>query len=81
MYYELNESCVSDFFYDGISHQLVELQNSYPEEHKKSMYFYAMKDFDGNTGFDIRSKLNKTDLEYLTNLAYRVWKQWKESQT
>ena len=28
MYYEQNESCVSDWYYDNISHQLAELQRT-----------------------------------------------------
>lgn len=79
MYYEYNESCVSDQVYDSVSHQLVELQKkASKEEFEKSTYYYAMFDFDGNTGFDIPSRLTKKDRQYLTNLAYVIHKQWKE---
>lgn len=78
MYYENNESCVTDAYYDSISHQLVELQKSCdPEEFKKSTYYYAMHDFDGNTGFDIPSRLTKEDKQYLTNLANHIYDLWK----
>lgn len=78
MYYEHNESCVSDGEYDSISHQLVELQNKASKEAcEKSTYYYAMNDFDGSTGFDIPSRLTKKDREYLTNLANVIHKQWK----
>lgn len=78
MYYENNESCVTDAFYDSISRQLVELQESCsPEEFKRSTYYYAMKDFDGNTGFDIPSKLKKRDKKYLTQVANHVYNLWK----
>ena len=77
MYYEHNESCVSDLVYDAVSYQLVELQNSVSkEEFEKSTYYYAMYNFDGSTGFDIPSRLTKHDREYLTNMAniiYNVW--------
>ena len=54
MYYEQNESCVSDQYYDSISHQLVELQRTCdPAEFRRSTYYYAMYDFDGSTGFDL----------------------------
>ena len=54
MYYEQNESCVSDQYYDSISHQLVELQRTCdPAEFRRSTYYYAMYDFDGSTGFEI----------------------------
>ena len=66
MYYENNESCVSDKYYDSISNQLVELQSKISKDDwKQSTYFYAMYDFDGSTGFDIPSRLNKHDKEYL----------------
>lgn len=82
MYYEQNESCVSDKYYDSLSYQLVDLQKSCDvEEFKKSTYYYAMYDFDGSTGFDIPSRLTKHDLKYLTNIASHVYKQWKDSTT
>lgn len=80
MYYEHDESCVSDAEYDSISHQLVELQNRVKKENenewKKSQYYYAMHDFDGSTGFDIPSRLTKKDRKYLTQIANIVHKQW-----
>ena len=80
MYYEQNESCVSDKYYDDISKQLVDLQNSCNEDDfKKSTYYYAMYDFDGSTGFDIPSRLTKEDYNYLTIIASHVHKQWKDS--
>ena len=78
MYYEFNESCVTDAQYDSISHQLVALQKKCkPEEFKKTTYYYAMHDFDGCTGFDISSRLTKHDKEYLTLIAHHVHKLWK----
>lgn len=78
MYYEFNESCVTDSYYDSISHQLVEMQKSCDfEEFRKSTYYYAMHDFDGNTGFDIPSRLTKYDKDYLTQIAYHVYNSWK----
>lgn len=82
MYYEQNESCVSDRYYDDISHQLVALQKSASlEDWKASMYYYAMYDFDGSTGFDIPSRLTKHDRDYLTNIASHVYEQWKSKTT
>lgn len=77
MYYEHNESCVSDQVYDAVSYQLVELQNSVSkEEFEKSTYYYAMHDFDGSTGYDIPSRLIKYDREYLTHIANTVYDMW-----
>lgn len=83
MYYEMNESCISDKQYDAISYQLVHLQSSVPEaEWKKSTYYYAMYDFDGSTGFDIPSRLTKKDRAYLENIAGCVYQQqWKSGTT
>lgn len=79
MYYEYDESCVSDTYYDSISYQLVELQRTCdPAEFRRSTYYYAMYDFDGSTGFDIPSRLTKYDREYLTNIAAYVHKLWEE---
>lgn len=78
MYYQNNESCVSDRFYDSISRQLVQLmQDCTKEELEQTQYWYAMYDFDGSTGFDIPSRLIKKDRQYLTNLAYVIHEQWK----
>lgn len=80
MYYENNESCVSDAYYDELSKQLVEMQKSCSkEEFEKSTYYYAMYDFDGSTGFDIPSRLTDYDRKYLTNIASHVYYQWKNS--
>ena len=81
MYYEFNESCVSDDFYDSISRQLVKLQKeTKPEEFRKSTYYYAMYDYDGSTGFDIPSRLTKYDREYLTHIAAIIHDRWSKSK-
>lgn len=78
MYYEHDESCVPDYVYDGISHQLVRLQQQASlEEWKRSRYYYAMHDFDGSTGFDIPSRLTPEDREWLTKIANLVHDHWK----
>lgn len=80
MYYENDESCVPDHVYDSVSHQLAALQKeATQEEWEKSTYYYAMFDFDGNTGFDIPSRLTKKDREHLGNIAAAVYDQWKRS--
>lgn len=77
MYYEHDESCVSDAEYDSISHQLVALQKqATKEEWEASTYYYAMRDFDGSTGFDIPSRLTKQDRAHLTRIATIVHDQW-----
>lgn len=77
MYYDWDESCVPDRVYDMVSRQLVGLRNKYPEEYKRTTYYYAMVDFDGSTGFDIPSRLTDSDDKYLRQISTTVYKQWK----
>lgn len=80
MYYQMHESCVSDQYYDAISKQLVELMaNSTVAQLEQTQYWYAMYDFDGSTGFDIYSRLNKHDQTYLRTIAQQVSARWKTS--
>lgn len=82
MYYEHDESCVPDRIYDEVSKQLVSLQKSVSQqEWERSTYYYAMYDFDGNTGFDIPSRLSRQDREYLTRIANAVHEQWQSTRT
>lgn len=81
MYYEMSESCITDKSFDELSHQLVELMNSNPQEVlEQTTYWYAMYDFDGSTGFDIPDRLTKSDREYLTTIASHVQKRYRESR-
>lgn len=80
MYYEHNESCVSDLVYDTASYQLVELQKKVSKmDFEKSTYYYAMYDFDGSTGFDIPSRLTEYDKEHLTHIADMVYDMWTKN--
>lgn len=80
MYYEQNESCVSDSYYDSVSKQLVDMMRTCDKKDlMKTAYYYAMYDFDGSTGFDIPSRLTKHDREYLTNIASHIHKLWRQS--
>ena len=77
MYYDRSESCVSDKYYDGISHQLVDMMEGYGrEEYRKTTYYYAMYDFNASTGFNIPGRLTEHDRAYLTDIATRVYEQW-----
>ena len=71
-YYELNDTCITDNKYDRLSKELVEMIKHSPKEFKKTKYYYCFKEFDGSTGFDIPSKLKKTDKEYLTCIAKTI---------
>lgn len=81
MYYQLNESCISDFRYEAIVRQLLKLQAKMSlKELEKTTYYYAMSDFEGSTGCDLYSKLTKKDQEYLTEIAEKVYALWKKEK-
>ncbi|MBO7719567.1 MAG: hypothetical protein J6S29_05395 [Methanosphaera sp.] len=50
IYYEFNQNIVSDRQWDMWARELVELQNQYPEESKKVIWYEAFKDWDASTG-------------------------------
>lgn len=73
LYYLMDSSVISDRDFDSISRQLVEMMKSIPiEVCKKSRYWYCMYNFDGNTGFDLYSRLTKKDKAYLSGIAKLV---------
>lgn len=77
MYYEQNESCISDVQYDGISRQLVRLMSEASQKDlERTRYYYAMYDFDGSTGFDVPHRLTKEDYEHCSNIAACILRQW-----
>ena len=77
-YYVIGEGIIPDAVYDGISHQLVQMMEEYSEETcKRSQYWYCMHDFDGSTGFDLYSRLNKRDKDYLMKIAEHVMAAYK----
>lgn len=81
MYYNYNKSFLTDYYYDQMSHQLVELQKEYNSQKGKSVkkdtrYGYMMHDFDGSTGFDLYNKLNEEDEKnLLMNCGYKLYRE------
>lgn len=53
IYYELNDSIISDHRWSEWAMKLVELQNEYPDIAARCVYAEAFKDFDGSTGFNL----------------------------
>lgn len=78
IYYEMNESIISDKQFDEEARQLVNLQKQNKKDLNKSEYYYCMKDFDGSTGFDLFGRLKKYDRVYLTHLAKYILKLYKQ---
>ena len=77
IYYELDNSLVSDQVFDNNARQLVKMQNEHKDEAKQTQYWYLFYDFDGSTGFDLYDRLNKSDKQYLTQIAHHVLKLFK----
>ena len=50
------------------------MQKEFPKEAERSMYWYAMKDFEGSTGFDLVGKLTNKDREWLRKLTQFIVK-------
>lgn len=50
-YYELDNSMISDFQFDKLAKDLVDLQRRYPNESKHIPFYKDFATFDGITGF------------------------------
>lgn len=66
-YYELDNPVLSDKQYDELCRQLVSMQEDI--DLNLTQYGYCMNGFDGSTGFDLYTKLNDHDKDYLMKLA------------
>lgn len=53
IYYELDDSVISDYEYDKKCKQLAELQEQYPKLAEESSWHEFFHDFDGSTGFHL----------------------------
>lgn len=78
IYYEMDESVISDKKFDKKAQALVRLINKYPEEVKNSEYFQAIHDFDGSTGFHLYHRLKKSQRRYLKQIAHHVIRCYKK---
>ena len=82
IYYDLNESVISDDYYNKLTRLLARKVEQYKDTpvFKKTMYGYVFEDYtNGSTGFDLTHRLKKKDYEYLEILATHVIKSYKES--
>lgn len=59
LYYECDDSMITDKQFDEAAKQLVELQSIY--DVSKTQYGYVFYDFDGTTGFDLWERLTVAD--------------------
>ena len=73
MYYELDDTCMTDREYDIISKQYIKMaQKAHKDAVRQTDYYYCMYDFDGTTGFDLYSRLTKHDKKYLKHIAEHI---------
>lgn len=76
IYYELNESILTDQEFDKMCRKLLK-GIQYTKNYQRSDYFYVFYDFDGTTGFNLYHRLEEDDKEYLMNLAQYVLSLYK----
>lgn len=69
IYYELNESLISDSQWSEWASELEELQSNYPEIASNVEYAKEFKDFDHSTGANLRDAYNQPDI---VSLAIRL---------
>lgn len=79
LYYELSTSIVSDKNFDKNCKQLIAFKNRFKNSFKRSRYYYVFKNFDGNTGFDLYSKLNDYHKEIVKRDALFLYYNKEES--
>ena len=78
LYYEMDESVISDKKYDKLSRLLVDKLSTLSEKKIMStQYGYVFYDFDGDTGFDLISRLTKVDRNRIRQVATAVLKSYK----
>jgi hypothetical protein len=59
IYYELDNSLITDEQFDKWCYELVKLQQKYPKTTKKTDFYKVFKDFDGHTGYHLMTKLKE----------------------
>ena len=73
LYYEMNESVISDKRFDKLSQLLVNKMKEVGSERvAKTQYGYVFYDFDGSTGFDLISRLTESDRVRVEQVATAV---------
>lgn len=69
LYYELDCPIISDKEFDELSNQLLNIMNTTEVDLEETQYYYCLNDFDGNSGFDLYSRLNTFDKIHLNQIA------------
>ncbi|MDQ0976657.1 hypothetical protein QFZ31_006709 [Neobacillus niacini] len=53
LYYQLNESIISDHTFDQWSKELAKWIKENPDQFKMTVYYDGFKEFDGSSGYDL----------------------------
>ena len=70
LYYELDDSVISDREYDAMSKQLVEYKNDHPDLWVKSEYYKQFgDDYNGATGFTLFHDLDEKQKQIIRVIA------------
>ena len=78
LYYHMNESVISDKRFDKLSRLLADkISKLGPKKIASTQYGYVFQDFDGTTGFDLISRLNKADRKHIKVIATYVLSHYK----
>lgn len=77
LYYHMNENVISDKKYDKYSRLLASKIEKYSSRIPSTQYGYVFYDFDGNTGFDLYDRLNKSDKKRVRDVATTVLRNYK----
>lgn len=72
IYYELNDSIVSDEMYDSNCKQLYDLMKQNKSKLKETRYCKQFRGFDGSTGFDLIKKCDGELKSIIEQSAYHV---------
>lgn len=81
IYYNLNDSVISDKKFDKLCRLLVRKMEQYgPKKMAKTEYGYVFHDFDGSTGFDLTDRLSSEDREKIERIARFVIRLYKASR-
>lgn len=70
LYYEANNSAITDREYDAIAKQLVTIQQKHTAQwiKKCTQYGYAFYDYDSTTGFDLWHRLITKDKQQILSI-------------
>ena len=80
IYYYMDNNVIDDKLYDEYARYLGKLIKENPKLAEQNQYYYVMKDYTPDTGFDLYDRLNDADKEYLKKIAIQVLNSYKETQ-